>query len=81
MKAELSKLVGEHVTIRNDNYSDEVEKFNFSLNGQLEETDDYGLYHVRVKECGYGTSGMSFHPRDVLRCEIMPSGQPEITLK
>lgn len=79
----LASLVGREVTVMNVAYNDLTPGIQINLHGKLEEPDDDGLYHLRVKDDYNGTSGISFGERHLVREEPIykqPSGRIEITL-
>ncbi len=78
----LSDLIGQNVTVENSNNYHSESGFAFCLNGVLTHDDDYpDEFYVRVKEDGYGVSGMTFLERQIDLIEKHPSGRISIVLK
>ena len=81
-KIPLSDLIGQHVSLENSNNYHLEDRFAFCLNGVLTHDEDYpDEFYVRVKEDGYGVSGMTFLERQINLIEKHPSGRISIILK
>lgn len=78
-------IVGQDVSVSNQAEEDyDAGNVMISLNGKLEQpdqTEEIKSFHVKVKECNNGTSGISFTEKHVSEIEKLPSGRIRITLK
>lgn len=82
-KLKLQDLVGVAITVENVAHEQGTAgSFQFSMHGKLEApVDGDPNYHLRVKECYEGTSGMSFHEKHVLEIDRQPSGRYVVMLR
>ena len=82
IKEKLTEATGEYVRLVNvADVEMQPNKVQIHVHGKLESPDDDGCWYVRVKECGHGTSGVSFPLEAVDEVFRQPSGIMEITLK
>ncbi len=78
----IKDLIGQYIVLENQRYHDTENGFSFCFTGTLEWSDEYpNEYYVRVKEDGYGVSGMNFLTHQISSIEKQPSGRISIVLK